>query len=109
MLARTTLLLVLVAGLAVFTLRLAARHGIGVSKASSGKMELLDELVIGPRQSVLAIRAGSKVLLASRSPSGLQTLGMITRADWDGRPFSEVLSEVEPPADQEVDVFEEAQ
>ena len=108
MLARTTLLLALVIGLAIFTLRMAARHGIGVGRPSSGKLELLDELVLGPRQSVVAIRVGAKVILASRSPSGLQPLGMVTRADWEGTPFSEVLAGVEPSDDAEVDVFEDA-
>jgi hypothetical protein len=33
---------------------------------------------------------------------------MVTRADWEGTPFSEVLVGVEPSDDAEVDVFEDA-
>ncbi len=94
MLAKTMLLLALVIGLAVFTLRLAARAGIGVGRPSSGKMQLLDELVIGPRESIVAISAGSKVLVASRTQAGLAPLATLTQADWNGRGFAEVLAEV---------------
>jgi flagellar biogenesis protein FliO len=94
MLAKTTLLLALVIGLAVLTLRLAARVGIGTSNPSSGKMQLLDELVLGPRESIVAISAGSKVLVASRTSAGLSPLATLTQADWNGRGFAEVLAEV---------------
>jgi flagellar biogenesis protein FliO len=108
MLARTTILLAIVIGLAIFTLRMAARHGIGVGRPSAGKLEVLDELALGPRQSVIAIRAGAKVLVASRSVNGLRPLGVLTRSDWEGRPFSEVLADMTPETDEEVDVFEDA-
>lgn len=106
LLLRTTLLLALVIALAVFSLRLAARHGIGTSRPRAGKLELLDELVLGPRQSVVAVRAGSRVLIASRTVNGMQPLGTLTRAEWEGRGFSEVLVAAVPETEEPQDVVE---
>ena len=106
LLARTMVLLTLVIGLAIFSLRLAARHGIGVSRPSAGKLEVLDELVLGPRQSVIAVRAGSRILIASRTAAGMQPLGTLTQSEWEGRGFSEVLNDDVSDVDEPEDVLE---
>ena len=99
MLARTTVLLVLVCGLAVVTLRLAARAGIGTIGSRDGKrLALLDELPVGGRTSVVAIRAGGRVIVAARGPNGMQGLATLSEAEWDGAPsFADVLAQTPRP------------
>lgn len=91
LLLRTTLLLVLVGGLAVVTLRLAAKHGIG-RRQGSGRLEVLEELPISARESILAVRALDRVLVVSRSPSGMRTLADYDAAEWSRASFAQVLA-----------------
>ena len=99
MLLRTTVLLALVCGLAIVTLRLAARHGIGVAAKPEGsrRLQLLDELVLGPRQSVVALKAGSRVLIVARTATGVSPLGEMSEGAWKGLSFADVLAEVDGP------------
>jgi hypothetical protein len=55
---------------------------------------------------VIAIRAGSRVMIASRTQAGMQPLATLTRSEWDGRGFSEVLAQDAPDVDAPEDVLE---
>lgn len=99
MLAQTLVMLALVGGLAVVTIRFAARHGIG-RRATAGdrRLEVLEELPIGPRETVLALRVGRRVVVAARGPSGLSALTELDLDAWNARPrgFDEVLHGYDP-------------
>ncbi len=83
MLLQTVLLLAGVCGLALVTLRLAARAGLGGrQRRPDARMEVLEEIGVGPRQSVLALRAGSKVWLVGRTQTGLSGLGEMSESEW---------------------------
>lgn len=82
MLAQTLVLLVFVCGLAVVTLRLAAKAGVGRGPRGAGKLEVLEEIGIGSRQSVVAIRAGERVLVVGRHAGGMETLGDLSMREW---------------------------
>ena len=97
MLARTLILLVLVGCLAVVTLRLAARYGVGVGKprGSAARLEVLEEISLGARHSVIAIRVASRVVVASRTPAGLRRLSEISLREWREQAFGDVLASLE--------------
>lgn len=100
MLARTSLLLVAVCALAVVTIRLAARYGVGVRRgAENARMAVLEELSIGPRESVVAIRAGERVVIAGRSSGRISALADMPLHEWEAgsrRAFSDVLEAIPP-------------
>ena len=119
MLAQTMLLLAVVGVLAVVTLRLAARYGIGLpgGRAPARKMEVLDRLSVGGRQHVVALRVADRVVVVGQTSGRMQTLTELSRLDWDkGNGFSEVLATTAPvtpferptsaPASDEVDTEE---
>ena len=100
MLAQTMLLLAVVGVLAVVTLRLAARYGIGLpgGRAPARKMEVLDRLSVGGRQHVVALRVADRVVVVGQTSGRMQTLTELSRRDWDkGNGFSEVLAATAPP------------
>lgn len=88
MVIRTIVFLVAVCGLAVFTIRMAARLGYGKTGAASGppRLAFLEELVVGPRQSIIAIRAADRVLLATRTPAGIAPLSEMPLDAWETNP-----------------------
>ena len=84
MLGQTVLLFFVVAALAVITLRLAARHGIGTTPSTGKKLEVLERLPLGRRQQLLAVRVAGKVLVLSQADSGLRNVGELGFDEWTG-------------------------
>lgn len=85
MVIRTIVFLVAVCGLAVLTIRMAARLGYGKTGRSAGppRLAFLEEIVVGPRQSIIAIRAADRVLLATRTPAGIAPLSELPLHVWE--------------------------
>lgn len=106
MLAQTLVLLFGICALALVTLRWAARSGYG-QRASGQRLEVLEELGVGARQSVIAVRAGSRVVLLSRTATGLGHLTDLDANDWNTtqRTFADVLADT--PLPQEATIGEE--
>lgn len=99
MVFRTIVLLVAVCGLAVVTIRLAAKLGYGKAGKATGppRLTFLEEIAVGPRQSIIAVRAADRVLLATRTPAGITPLSEIPLEVWES------TSELAPqrPADRD--------
>ena len=95
MLFQTVAMLLIVCILAVVTLRLAARYGIGgMGGARDGRrMEVLERTPIGPRHAVVALRVAGRVLIVSQGTAGLRTLTEMPIDEWQtGVGFSAYLA-----------------
>lgn len=81
LLARSIGALVVVAGLAVIVLRLAARAGVGTSGAS--RLTVLARTGVAPRSEVLAVAVADRVVVVGLTPAGMHPLAELSRQTWD--------------------------
>lgn len=98
MLLRTSLVLVAVGALAVVSLRGAARlTGAAQRPREKGaRLELIDELPVGPRQALLAVRAGDRVLVVARTATHLTPVADLAADAFARRAFADVLAAAQP-------------
>lgn len=81
LLARSLGALVVVAGLAVVVLRLAARAGVGTS--STKRLQVLARSGVAPRSEVVAVAVADRVVVVGITPAGMQPLTEMPRRVWD--------------------------
>jgi len=73
--------LVIVVGLILVLARLLRRHTPMFSQSlPSDALEILGRRVVDPRQAILLVRIGSRILVVGSSPNGLNALGQIDDA-----------------------------
>jgi flagellar biogenesis protein FliO len=73
--------LVIVVGLILVLARLLRRHTPMFSQSlPTDALEILGRRVVDPRQAILLVRIGSRILVVGSSPSGLNALGQIDDA-----------------------------
>ena len=81
LLARSLGALVVVAGLAVVVLRLAARAGVGTT--SSSRLSVLARTGVAPRSEVVAVAVADRVVVVGITPAGMHPLTELSRHAWD--------------------------
>jgi len=99
LLLQTFALLVVVCVLAVVTLRMAAKYGIGGlgRGGRSARIEVLERTPVGGRQHVLALRVGKRVLIVAQTQTAMRTLTELPLDEWQAQTgFSAVLESIDP-------------
>lgn len=83
-LAQTLVTLAAVCALAWWTLRWAARRGVG--RSPSGVITVLDRVALDPRRTLFVVRVGAKVLLLGGGDGGLSVLTELDPATLPAEP-----------------------
>ena len=91
MLLRMIAVLGAVCALAYVSLRWGLQRYVKSQPGSRGRMEVVDRLGIGPRRSLLVVRAGEQFWLVGSSESGLAMLGELEADNWQLSEESEAL------------------
>ncbi|MCB9519929.1 MAG: flagellar biosynthetic protein FliO [Myxococcales bacterium] len=99
MLLRTSLVLIAVGALAVVSLRGAARltGATQRTREKGARLELIDELPVGPRQALLAVRAGDRILVVARTATHLTPVADLAADVFARRAFADILATAQPP------------
>ncbi|MFT4705044.1 MAG: flagellar biogenesis protein FliO [Bradymonadia bacterium] len=83
LLSRTLIVLFAVCVLAVVSLRWLGAKGFGKAGANGSTLDVLERISVGPRQSVLALRAADRVLIVGLSGQRFDALGDVDLAAWE--------------------------
>ena len=83
MLLRMIGVLAAVCALAFVVLRWGLQRMAPVNADSAGRLEVIERLGLGPKQSLLVVRAGEQYLLVGISEGGFERIGVLEAADWD--------------------------
>lgn len=82
MFVRMLVVLAAVCGLAFVVLKWGLRRFVPLDSEQSGRLEVIERLAVGPKRSILVVRAGQDFLLVGSSESGFEMLGQLDDADW---------------------------
>lgn len=82
MLLRMIAVLAAVCALAWVFLRWGLRRMAPLDSDRTARLEVVDRLGVGPKRSILVVRAGDEYWLVGSSEAGLQQLGRLDAQSW---------------------------
>lgn len=83
MFLRMIAVLAAVCALAFVMLRWGLRRFVPFDPSRSGRLEVVERLAVGPKRSILAVRAGREFLLVGSSEAGFELLGPLDADGWE--------------------------
>lgn len=83
MLVRMVLVLAAVCALAYGLLRWGLRRLAPMQNAESANLEVVEQLGVGPKRSIMVVRAGDDYLLVGCSEAGFEALGRLDPEGFD--------------------------
>lgn len=84
MLLRMIGVLAAVCGLAWVLLRWGLKRLSPYQPESAGRLEVVEQLPVGSKRSLMVVRAGREYWLVGASESGLEQIGRLDPAAWQG-------------------------
>ena len=96
MLLRMMGVLAAVCALAFVVLRWGLKRMAPFDADGAGRLEVVERLGLGPKQSLLVVRAGEQYLLVGISEGGFEPLGTLDAGDWQesNEPLDDLAQEL---------------
>lgn len=92
-LLRMVAVLAAVCGLAYVFLRWGVRHLSPFDPTEEGRLDIEERLSVGPKQTLLVVRAGDRRWLIGASPAGFEKLGELDAEQWEAKDPSGLCTE----------------